>query len=206
MLKKTITVKALLAILFVLSIPSYGLSEIKGEYTIIQGRSLPEDHSLKQVTIHEVFAFDCPHCYYFYRDQHSRLEEKFGDKIRLIPQPIGWRGHDPGRLMFIAQEKGREHSVILMIFDFIFDKGLGESMFERDKLQYVAQMNGLSAEFKSRMDDPDIVQKMNDSVQFSRQRKIDSTPTLVIEDAIKPEAYYTNLVSIINSLLIEPVN
>ncbi len=93
-----------------------------------------------------------------------------------------------------------------MIFEFLFDKGLGREMFKKDKLQFVAQLNGLKKEFDTLMDDPKIVKKMEDSIQYSKEKKIDSTPTLVIENAIIPERDYANLVTIINALLKEPVN
>jgi 2-hydroxychromene-2-carboxylate isomerase len=186
-------------------LPTGGMAQIKGEYKLLPGRTLPPAGSLQQVTVHEVFAFDCPYCYFFYRDEVPRLKQKFGDKIRFIPQPIGWRGHDPGRLMFIAQEAGKEKEVILMIFEFIFEKGLGESMFTRDRLQFVAQLNGLSEAFRSLMDAPDIVAKMNASVGFAKERRIQSTPTIVVADTLTVDPFYENLVEIINSLLVEPV-
>ena len=78
-------------------------------------------------------------------------------------------------------------------------------MYARDKLQFVARKHGLSSEFKSMMDSPEIVQKMNEGIQYSQQKNIDSTPTLIIEDVMLPVREFSNLVKIINSLLKEPV-
>lgn len=93
-----------------------------------------------------------------------------------------------------------------MIFNFLFDKGLGGEMYKRDKLQFVAQMNGLSKEFETLMDHPRIVKKMDDSIRFSEERKIDSTPTIVVEGVMFAERDYKNMVTIINALLKDPVN
>ena len=120
-------------------------------------------------------------------------------------RPIGWRGHDPGRLYFIAEEQGKGDKVIEMIFDFVHEKGLGRSMFTRDKLRFVAKLNGLSNEFKTRMDDPNIIQKMKASAEYAEKRNITSTPTIVIENVLKAERDFNNLSTIINSLLKDPV-
>ena len=56
------------------------------------------------------------------------------------------------------------------------------------------------------MDDKEIIRKMNESVQWAADRNIDSTPTLVIENAIKVGSDFSNMVTVINALLKEPVN
>lgn len=182
-----------------------GYASIPGDYEVQIPFSPPLAHSLDQVTMHVVFAFDCPHCYNFHRDQETALKRKFGDKLKIVLQPIGWRGPDPGRLYFIAEEKGKGEAVLMMIFDFLFNKGLGTEMFKRDKLAFVARLNGLEEEFKTLMDHPRIVQKMKESMRFADDRKINSTPTVVIEKVMFPERNYGNLVTIINGLLKEPV-
>ena len=73
-----------------------------------------------------------------------------------------------------------------------------------DQGRQVLHHNRLSAADK-RMDDPAIVRKMNQSVEYSDRRDIDSTPTIVIENAIKPNRTFDNLVTIINALLKDPV-
>jgi predicted DsbA family dithiol-disulfide isomerase len=181
-------------------------AKLPGDYQIIVPYTAPAEHSLDRVTIHEVFAFDCPHCYTFHKHTRKALAEKFKEKVHFISQPIGWRGHDPGRLYFIAEKFGKGDAVILMIFDFVFDKGLGLGMYQRDKLQFVARLIGLSEEFKTMMDDPEIIDAMNRSVAFSRERGIESTPTLVMEGVLIPSRQYDNLVTIINALLKDPVH
>ncbi|MBU2647351.1 thioredoxin domain-containing protein [bacterium] len=198
--------KYIFPILIVLLLcPVTGFSAIPGKYEVIIPFSPPAAHSLDQVTIHEVFAFDCGHCYNFHRTEYQALKKKFNHKVKFVYHPIGWRGPDPGRLFFIAEQKGKGEPVMMMVFDFIFNKGLGAEMFNRDKLQFVARLNGLEKEFDTMMDAPEIVQKMNDSMQYAKDKKIDSTPTLVVEDVLIPERTYANLVTIINALLKEPV-
>lgn len=197
------TLKNFSLLLIFLLLPGMAVSGIPGRYELIAPRIPPEEHSLDVVTMHEVFAFSCGHCFDFTRIIAPRLKEKFGKKLEIIPQPIGWAGHDPGKLYFIAKEKGIGNKVKLMIFNFHFNSGV--NMYDRDKLRFVAKMNGLSEEFKTRMDSPEIVAKMKESVQFAEINNITSTPTLVIENSIIPVRDYTNLVTIINALLKEPV-
>lgn len=199
--------KSLLTITVALILlPASLLADIPGDYKLVVPQIPPALRSLDKVKLAEVFAFDCVHCYYFNRDMMPELKAKFGDKLELVPKPIGWRGHDPGRLYFIAEEKGKGHDVMMSIFQMVFDYGLGEQMFTRDKLQFVARKHGLEKEFKSLMDEPRIVGKMNRSIQYSQLKNVDSTPTLIIEDSIIPVRHYSNLVLIINSLLKNPVN
>lgn len=186
-------------------IPQIAFSAIPGRYEVLVPFSPPPPRSLEQVTVHVVFAFDCGHCYNFHRKEAAAIKRRFNNKVSLYYRPIGWRGPDPGRLYFIAEEKGKGNAVMHMIFDFLFDKGLGKEMFKRDKLQFVAQLNGLTEEFNTMMDDPRIVRKMENSMQFAKERKIDATPAIVIENVILPERDYANLVTIINALLKEPV-
>lgn len=197
-----------IVILFILvwiALPTFLFAEIPGNYELIVPHVPPAARSLDKVIIVEVFAFDCVHCYHFNRDLYPKLKKKFGDKLVLDAKPIGWRGHDPGRLYFIAKNENKGHEVMLTIFELIFEGGLREQMFSRDKLQFVARRHGLFEAFKTQMDSPRIVRQMNQSIQYAKSRNINSTPTLVIEDAIMPVRTYSNLVTIINALLKEPV-
>ncbi len=197
---------ALLTLLSLLFIPVTAFAVIPGKYDVIVPFSPPPANSLDQVTIHEVFAFDCGHCFDFHQNEYKALKKQFKNKVKFVLHPIGWRGPDPGRLYFIAEQKGKGEQVLAMTFDFIFNKGLGTEMFKRDKLQFVARLNGLTKEFNTMMDAPEIVKKMNDSMDYARGKKIDSTPTLVIEDVMIPNRQHSNLVTIINALLKEPVH
>jgi predicted DsbA family dithiol-disulfide isomerase len=194
-----------LILVFSLTISTTVFCDIPGNYDLIVPNIPPKAHSLNQVTLTEVFAFDCGHCYNFAKNQIPELTKKFGNKIKLIQKPIGWRGHDPGRLFFIAEEKGKGHEVMMMIFNFIFDKGVGRSMFQRNRLKFIARRAGLYKEFQTRMDDPAIVKKMNDSIQYAEEREIHGTPTLIIEDKMIARNDLPNLITIINALLKEPV-
>ncbi len=201
-MKKAILANIILLLFFTFNI----YADIPGKYEVMVPQIPPAKNSLEKVRLIEVFAFDCIHCYHFNRDMLPELQKKFGDKMVFIAKPIGWRGHDPGRLYYIAEEKGKAHEVALSIFHLIFEGGLREQMFQRDKLQFVARKHDLFDEFKANMDSPGIVSKMNAGIQYAKVRNINSTPTLIIEDSIKPVRHYDNLVLIINSLLKEPVN
>lgn len=205
-MKKTVFFVIISFITLAFIFPSSSFAEIDGKYELIvtPPNSPPQKRSLRQVTIHEVFSFACPHCYNFNR-KLPQLKEKFGKKIKIIPIPIGWNGHDPGRLFYIAETKGKGDEVKDMIFDFYHIRGLGKAMYSRDKLQFVAKRVGLSKEFKSLMDNPKIVKKMNAGIQLAKEFKVNSTPTVVIEGALKAHGDYDNLVLIINSLLKNPV-
>ncbi len=190
---------------FLLLFPLAAFSEIPGKYEMIIPHIPPPLHSLDKIRIYEVFAFDCIHCYNFHKESKPRLIKKFGDKIEIIPRPVGWRGHDPGRLYYIAEQQGKGEEVIMMIFQLVFDRGMGRSMFSRDRLQFVARRHKLDNEFKAKMDAPEIIEKMNQSARFAVESSIDATPTLVIEGILKPEREFKNMVKIINALLKEPV-
>ncbi len=189
----------------VLLIPATVSAKHPGEYKLIIPFQAPPLHSMEQVVIHEVFSFNCGHCFNFHSKIKPRLKEKFGDNIKFKPQPIGWGGHDPGRLYFIAKKKGKGEEVISTIFDLVFNNGLGKSVFQRDKLQFVAKYNDLTKEFKEMMDSPEIIKEMNQSVQYADSKQIHETPTLIIGEGMVPHRNYDNLVLIINSLLKKPV-
>lgn len=193
-------------LLIILFIPALLFAKNPGRYELVIPFQAPPVHSMNQVVIHEVFAFDCGHCFNFHSKIKPRIVKKFGEKVKIIPQPIGWRGHNPGRLYFIAEKYGKGEQVIMTTFDMIFNKGLGASVFQKDILQFVAQYNGLKKEFEAMMEAPEIVAKMNKSVQYAKSKNIDSTPTLIIGDGMVPEREYNNLITIINSLLKKPVD
>lgn len=193
---------ALLVSLIVL--PIIASAQINGKYELIPPSIAPASGTLDQVKIVEVFSFGCPHCDRL-NQRLPALEKKFGDKIKVIPSPIGWQGHDPGRLYFIAEERGKGKKVKNMIFSFYHARGIGADMYSRDKLSFVARLNGLSKEFNTLMDDPGIVAKMNKAVSYAENNNVTGTPTLIIEGVIKASGNIENLTVIINSLLKDPV-
>jgi len=188
-----------------LILPTLAFGEIKGKFEILAPAIAPAEHSLDQVEIVEVFSFACGYCYKLNK-KLPELKKRFGNKIKLISQPTGWNGMDPGRLFFIAEEKGKGVKVKDMIFDFYHAKGLGGSMYTRDKLQFVARLTGLHGDFKKRMDDPKIVAQMNQSMAYAQEKQVTGTPTLIIQGMIKASGDINNLGVIINSLLKNPVN
>jgi len=182
-------------------------AEIEGIYKVHAPMVAPKAHSLDKVVIHEVFYFGCPHCYHLHQEWPKFLKH-FGNKVEVVSVPIGWSGPDPGRLMMIARLIGpeKEEAIKSMIFDFVHAKGLGRSLFTRDKLQFVAKLNGLSAEFNTQMDDPKVVKMMNDAMAYAKKMGVESTPTLILGDSLIVEgADLNNLTQVVNSLLKQPV-
>ena len=196
-----------LAVLSLFAVCSTSAAELDGQYEIAPPMLAPKAHSLDTLVIHEVFFFGCPHCYELHKEMPEFLKA-YGKKVQVISVPIGWAGPDAGRLLMIARRVSpeKEEAVKTMIFDFIHAKGLGKSMFSRDKLQFVAKLNGLSTEFSQQMDDPKIVKMMDEAMAYAKEKGVESTPTLIINDAVKVVgADLNNLKLVVNSLLKEPV-
>ena len=196
--------KAILVFSLFFLFPLTFFSAILGEFEIMIPGIPPKEKSLDVVKIYEVFSFGCPHCFYL-NNKIPKFKERFGKKVEIIPVPIGWIGPDPGRLYYIAKSKGKGEQVKDMIFDFYHVKGLGKTIYTRDKLQFVARMNGLAKEFKDLMDDPIVIKEMNDGIQMAEDKKIKSTPTFLVEGVLKASGNLENLFYIVNSLLKEPV-
>lgn len=179
---------------------------IKGNYDVIPGTTPPAEGSKDQVVMYEFFAFHCPHCLHFHHEI-PELKEFFGDKLKIVSVPVGWMGEDPGRLLYIARQHGpaKEEAVKSMIFSFFHEKGLGQSLYSRSKLFYVAKFNGLADNFYSLMDDPEIKNAMQKGMDLSKRMGVEGTPTIVIEGSLKTGGNPNNLKVIINSLLKNPV-
>lgn len=141
----------------------------------------------------------------YYHKGLVELKEMFGDKIKINYEPIGWLGHDPGRLFFIAEENGKGHETMMMIFEYTIEKGVGKGMSERRSLTVAAKKSGIPLEFFKQMDNPRIIKKMENSIQKAKRNNISSTPTLIIEGKLITSGDFSNLVTIINALLKEPV-
>ncbi len=195
--------QTLLILIVLFTLPLSAIAGVKGVFETLEGKA-PKAGSLDVVTIHEVFAFSCPHCAHF-NQEIPALKKHFGKKIKFVGHPVGWAGHDPGRLYFIAVDLGKEEAVKDMIFDFFHEKGLGDMVYQRERLKYVARFNGMLDEFEAKMDDPKYVKAMENSVQFAKDKKVESTPTLVVEGVFKTHGDPANLKMIINSLLKNPV-
>lgn len=206
---KSVAKKALALLSGLLLLSGSGLMAqgLEGNYEVVPPMVAPKAHSLDKVVIHEVFYFGCPHCYDLHKEMPAFLAA-FKGKVQVISVPNDWGSADPGRLLYIARTKGpqKEEEVKTMIFDFIHTKGLGKSMFSRDKLQFVAKLNGLTAEFETLMDDPKIVAQMDAGVAYAKEKGVESTPTLILQDSVKVVGSdMANLKRVVNSLLKEPV-
>lgn len=204
----TIMAKRLLSLaLAVVTFATIAVAELPGKYELIIPNIPPSEHSLDKVNITEFFSFTCGHCYNFHKNA-KKLKEKFGDKIQITPNPVGWYGDNPGRLYFIGKKFGKGELVIDQIFNFVFEQSLeniGQKIFQREMLKNVALITGLTKEFNTYMDDPEIIKSMNASIETAKNFNIHSTPTIVIEGAIKTSGNIENLERIINALLKNPV-
>lgn len=199
--------RLLLLFLALASYASIALADLPGNYEIIIPNIPPREHSLDKVRLTEFFSVTCGHCYNFHRSSHI-LKEKFGDKLEIIPNPVGWYGKDPGRLYYIGKRFGKGKQVLDTIFSFVFDQSIeniGQKIFQRDMLKNVALVAGLSEEFDTYMDDPEIVIQMDEAVLNAEDFNVHATPTIVIEGSIKTSGNIENLIEIINSLLKRPV-
>ncbi len=94
---------------------------IPGKYEV-EG-PMPKEHSLDVVLLREIFSFTCQHCNNFNKKIHI-LKKRFGNKIKLVSNPIGWSGPNPGRLFYIAQKKGKGEQIKDFIFSAVFDSGI----------------------------------------------------------------------------------
>lgn len=179
-------------------------ADLPGEYDIIVPNIPPAERSLDKIRIDEVFSFTCPHCYEFHKNAVF-LEKIFGQKIEIHSIPIGWGGYNPGKLYYIAEQANIGHRVKARIFEFAFDREKGREIYKMDVLRGVAIVEGVQDLFDEKVDSPEITKKMKAGVRFADVAKIDSTPTIVIEKSIKTSGDIKNLVTLLNSLLKEPV-
>lgn len=183
------------------------MAELPGQYKIVIPNIPPQERSLDKVQMTEFFSVTCGHCYNFHKNV-SILKKKFGDKIEIISSPVGWYGKDPGRLYYIGKQFGKGKLVLDTIFNFVFDQSIENithKIYQREMLENVALVSGLTDEFNRYMDDPKIIEAMDSAVKRAEDFDIHSTPTIVIEGAIKTSGNITNLIKIINALLKEPV-
>lgn len=192
-------------ILLVLALVAFALPAFaqQGVYQT-KGKAIA-GHSLDVVTIHYVFAFSCPHCHHF-NGALKQLKAQFGDRIKIIGVPMPWGGEDPGRLYLLAEKNGKEAEVKEMLFDFIHEKGLGASLYQRDKLVFVAKLNGLLDVFQTQMDSPWVIEEAKKRLKLAEEMGIDSTPTLVVERSLVAAGNADNLALIINGLLKTPID
>ena len=197
-MKRLFIILALVAFL-----PTYSFAgNVTGHYEVIAPNVAPQANSADSVVIYEFFAFHCPHCYNL-NLKMPQLKKRYGDKVKVISIPVAWAGHDPARLYAIAKTKSeaKGDEVKNMIFDFYHAKGLERSIYSRDKLKFVARFTGLSSEFESMMDDKAIVKTVNDGVELSKQYKVQSTPSLIINGKFSTHGDLDNLFIVLDSYL-----
>jgi len=188
-------------------LPLSGSAEIKGRYKAATGpraRPIPAERSVDQVHIIEIFAFTCPHCMVFHRQTKPKLKKRFGNKLKIDAYPIGWVGPNPAKLYYIAQSNGKGDEMKDFIFSAIIESGIRD-INSKQVLGFIAEQYDLEKEFKADIDSKKIDAIFKKGKKYAKDFKINSTPTLVLENAIIPERDIENLSRIINSFLKEPV-
>ena len=199
--------KKTILILFCSLLSWHGIfAALPGKYDVIVPNIPPKEHSLERVRVDEVFSFTCSHCYELHK-QIPILEEVFGEKLKIVGRPIGWIGQNPGRLYYIGVRNEKGQQIKDRIFSFVFEQGeeIASHISTKEILRNAAILEGLEKEFDALMEDPEIIKKMKDGIDFAKRADINSTPTLVIEGSMKTSRNIENLIKIVNALLQKPV-
>ncbi len=184
--------------------PKVVFADLPGKFEVIIPNIPPVARSLDKVRIDEVFSFTCSHCWELNK-QIPLIEKIFEGKLEISARPIGWAGPNPGRLYYIGLEKGKGQQVKDRIFSFVFEQDLAQQINNKEILKNVAILEGLSNEFVTMMESPDIIKKMKDGIAIAEYANVDSTPTLIVENAITTSRDLKNLFELVNALLKEPV-
>ena len=202
--------KIFITLLLFLSCCGYVIAEPPGEYDIAisyRANPIPKKNSLDSVELTEVFSFTCPHCNRF-RMELAKLQKLFGDKLIVTSYPIGWVGHNPGKLYYMALEKSQEMAEKVKddIFDSIFLANMGNAINDPNILIFIAQEHGLAEGFEQKLNSKAIETKMKHGLTYIKDFNVTSTPTIFLQDAIKLTGDPKNLAKIINYLLVQQVD
>ena len=196
--------KLKLLLILVLLFATNAVAQIPGKFDVVPPSVAPMPHTFDTVEIDEVFSFTCPHCYEFHK-QVGMLKAVFGSKLKINSRPIGWGGHNPGKLYFAGKSLGKGERVKTRIFQFVFDQRFGKNIHSIGLLKNIAMLEGFGNKFDALMNAPKIIQTMQESAKFAESYQIDSTPTIVVEGILITPGNVPNLVGIINALLKDPI-
>ena len=174
--------------------------EIKGNYKILAGKIPPLAGSLEKVRMVEVFSFTCSYCYAFQKQLADFLEQ-YKEKLELIHLPIGFSGVNPAKLYFIALDLEKGEEVKKLIFQSFHDSGI-RNINSLEVLKVLAKISGIEKEFEENKNSDLILDKIKFAKIYASSRKIQRTPTFVIENSILVGGADTrNLSLVIDSLL-----
>ena len=179
---------------------SLSAQEIKGNYTLLEGKNPPKANSLEKVKVIEVLSFTCSYCYFFQKNLPD-FQKKYGKKLEITHIPIGYAGINPSKLYFIALENEKGKQTKKLIFQSFHDSGI-RNINHPAVIARLAKVVGLEKEYEEKKNDPDILDKIKFAQFYTRGKNIQSTPTFIIEDSILVVgANLENLSNIIDSLL-----
>jgi thiol:disulfide interchange protein DsbA len=156
--------------------------KIRGKYEIIGNTESLKN--VKQIEMLEFFNYSCGHCYRFL-ETSKRLHAKFKDKLSHKKYPVFWGEQTPypARAFYIADELGKEEKFTKELFDANFKFNL--NIFRPKTITAMAKDFGIEKEMTAGMDNPKIQDKVNKSLELSKQYNANETPTIIINRALK---------------------
>lgn len=145
---------------------------------------VPPAKSAQTVVVEEFLNFTCPHCNNF-REVSKPVFDTHGKRLKLVRMPILFRGQadPPLRLYFVAQAQGKEDLIADALFDAAFKYNV--NIYDPSVVNFIARTNGLSDAFAKDGNADWVTKKIADVVAKANAFGIDSTPTLVLQGAIK---------------------
>jgi predicted DsbA family dithiol-disulfide isomerase len=155
---------------------------VQGNYTAVG--PLPPRKSAETVVVEEFLNFTCPHCNNF-RDVAKPVFEKYGKRVKLVHLPLLFRGQadPPVRLFFVAQAQGKEEAIVTALFDAAFKYNV--NIYDPAVVNYIARTNGLAEAYAKDGNAEWVSKKIAEAVARANTFGVDSTPTLVLQSAMK---------------------
>jgi len=177
---------------------------VKGNFVAVG--TVPGPRSTDTVVAEEFLNFTCPHCNHF-REVSKPVFTKYGKRLRLVRMPILFRGQQdpPLRLYFVAQAHGKEDQIADALFDAAFK--YGANVYDPAVVNYIARTNGLADAYQKEGGSDVVTKKIADVVTKASAFGVDSTPTLVLQGAIrmtpetKMETFVDDFGSVVGQLL-----
>jgi predicted DsbA family dithiol-disulfide isomerase len=177
---------------------------IEGKFTAVG--PLPPRKSANTVVVEEFLNFTCPHCNNF-REVAKPVLEKYGKRVKLVHLPLLFRGQAdaPLRLFFVAQEQGKEDVIVNALFDAAFKSNV--NVYDPAVVNYLARTNGLAQAYQKDGNAAWVTQRIAAVVARANTFQVDSTPTLVLQGAMKMspetrmEAFVSEMDGVIGQLL-----
>lgn len=174
--------------------------EIKGKYRLLEDKTPPIAGSLDTVKVVEVFSFTCPHCYSFQKQLDS-FQKKYQEKLELSHIPIGFSGVNPSKLYFIALDNNKGAEIKKLIFQSFHDSGI-RNINNSEIIKVLARIEGLEEEYEENKNNEAILDRVKFAQIYATSRRIQRTPTFVVENSILVEGADTkNLSLVLDSLL-----